>query len=512
VLETATTFRTRADAVALIDRLAVSSTALNGEEKAQMAAVIAELRTRAFRSFHVTTDAREAIEHYRQAMKSSEEQLACQSELRMTLLELELGGSPQDAYMRLYEAWKKHPGNPCERLQRTSIQDLDAYRPEPAKLAAIDLAVARMKDAPPVGARATADGPVVTPDPKTKTGPSKIVSIEAFGARDAGRVVIHLNHAAMYEVGHISTPTDEAGARIYVDLLRTKRGKAPRTKTVGGLVERVRTGAHKGKTRVVVDLARPAFRRVFFLPEPFRVIIDVTTTRPSAPATSLGKRRVSRVVLDPGHGGSDPGAVGPGGLEEKTVVLDIAHRVAPVLARELGISTMLTRDDDRFVPLEERTARANAFHADLFVSIHCNASESPDNRGVQTYILDVARDDVASRVAARENATSATAGIQLGPVLLNLRIDAIAKASTHFAGLLQHATKASLTERYRDTLDGGVRTAAFFVLLGAEMPSVLFETSFISNPEEESRLALADYRQKLADGIANAIRAYQGGK
>jgi N-acetylmuramoyl-L-alanine amidase len=281
----------------------------------------------------------------------------------------------------------------------------------------------------------------------------------------------------------------------------------------------VRLGNHQGSTRVVLDLSGQVWRRVFFLPEPFRIIADLATHPPSAetpgsPGPAPGPRlsRVERVVIDPGHGGNDPGAIGPGGLKEKDVTLDIAHRVAPILARELGIVTMITRDDDRYVPLEERAARANAFHADLFVSVHCNASESPGSRGIQSYVLDANRDDGAARVAARENATPANAGSQLGSVVSDLRLGHLSGDSNRLANLLQKTTLASLSERYADTPNGGVKSAGFYVLLGAEMPSVLFEVSFISNPVEETRLQTADYRQKIADGIANAVRAYREGR
>ena len=231
-------------------------------------------------------------------------------------------------------------------------------------------------------------------------------------------------------------------------------------------------------------------------------------------AAAPGPREIRRIALDPGHGGNDAGATGPTGLKEKDVTLDIAHRAAPLLAHELGVTTLLTRDADVYVPLDLRAARANAFHADLFVSIHCNASENGAARGVQTFILDEARDDHhAARVAARENAQRGREGEGLSAaVLTNLNVAAMAGRSRHVADLLQRATLGSLLPRYPDTKDQGIKTAGFFVLVGADMPAVLFETAFISNPEDEGRLATADYRQKLADAIVNAVRAYKAGK
>jgi N-acetylmuramoyl-L-alanine amidase len=290
---------------------------------------------------------------------------------------------------------------------------------------------------------------------------------------------------------------------------------------VGGLVERVRQSrpgdvagrAGDPSTRIVLDLAGKAYRRIFYLPEPFRVVIDVATHPPTKAAFAAGSARtVARVALDAGHGGNDPGAMGPSGLREKDVTLEIAHLAAPILSRELGIPTLLTRDDDRMVPLDERAARANAFHADLFVSIHCNASENGSAHGVMSFVLDTTRDEVAARIAARENATSLAVSSQVASIASSLRLADLSTRSTHFAELLQRSAMGSLAGRFGDASDQGVKTAGFYFLLGAEMPSVLFETSFISNPGEEKRLATADYRQKLADAIVNAVRAYREGR
>jgi N-acetylmuramoyl-L-alanine amidase len=254
---------------------------------------------------------------------------------------------------------------------------------------------------------------------------------------------------------------------------------------------------------------------VFYLPDPFRIVIDVATrfaVRADRGKDS-GPRDVRRVALDPGHGGNDSGAIGPTGLAEKDVTLDIARRAGPLLAHELQVETLLTRDKDSYVPLDLRAARANAFHADLFVSIHCNAAENVMARGVQTFVLDEARDPegLAARVAARENAQR-QGGPEILSLLASLRVGESAQRSRHVAELLQRAALGSLLPRYPDTRDQGVKTAGFFVLVGADMPAVLFETAFISNTDDERRLATADYRQKLADAIVNAVRAYKAGK
>jgi N-acetylmuramoyl-L-alanine amidase len=286
---------------------------------------------------------------------------------------------------------------------------------------------------------------------------------------------------------------------------------------VSGLVEKVRqtrrpeSGA-ADTTRILLDLAVAAHRRIFYLPEPFRVVIDLATHEaPRVTAPPGSPRQVMRVAIDAGHGGSDPGATGPGGLREKDVTLDVAHLVAPMLSSELGILTMLTRDDDRTVPLDARAARANGFHADLFVSIHCNASENAAAHGVMSFVLDTTRDEIANAVAARENATSIAASSQAATIASGLRLADTGARSTHLAELLQHAAMSSLSGFFSDVSDQGVKRAGFYVLVGAEMPSVLFETAFISSPWEERRLATPEYRRRLAVALTSAIRAYREG-
>jgi N-acetylmuramoyl-L-alanine amidase len=301
-----------------------------------------------------------------------------------------------------------------------------------------------------------------------------------------------------------------AGAfRTFLDLDGVDLGDAPRDSRESGVVARVRGEVTATGSRISLDLDGRAWRRVFHMQEPYRIVIDIARRPPGAVQRS--PRAVSRLALDPGHGGKDTGATGPSGLREKDVTLDVAHRVAPILAAE-GVQVVLTRDDDRFVSLEERTAHANAFSADLFVSIHCNASESKARRGIETYVLDTTRDEIAARVAARENATTQAASAELASILGDLRLADQAQRSTRFAGLIERSAMAALQMRYGDAVEGGVHPAAFYVLVGARMPSVLFETSYLSNPIDEQRLGSDDGRQLLADAIANAVKAYREGR
>jgi N-acetylmuramoyl-L-alanine amidase len=176
----------------------------------------------------------------------------------------------------------------------------------------------------------------------------------------------------------------------------------------------------------------------------------------------------------------------------------------------------LTRGADAYVSLEERAAAGNAFEADVFLSIHCNAAETKHKRGVEVYVLDTARDELANRVAARENGGGSAAPGELRAILDDLKLAELGNKSHHFAELLLRSTMASLHggdgQGFGDVADGGVHGAGFFVLVGARMPAALIEVSFISNPIEEGYLARADYRARIADAIVNALRAYKDGK
>jgi len=366
---------------------------------------------------------------------------------------------------------------------------------------------------PAASVRQDPAGPIVVPTLASTPprGPVRITNVERYGARDAARIVVFVTHPATFDVGFLPAQAPERGPRLFVDIEKAAY-QGPLAFDVGGIVEKVRLGRQKTGTRVVLDLKSDAYRKIFYLPEPFRLVIDVSNKPPQASeATPRGPRSIRRVVIDPGHGGHDPGAIGPSGLREKDVTLDIAHRTAPLIARELGIVTLLTRDGDDFVALDERTARANAFQADLFVSIHCNATEDGAGRGVMTFVLDESRDQLAASIAARENAASAAAGAELANVMSRVLDGGSLSRSLRFAELLQRSAMGSIKASYPGVVDHGVKRAGFYVLAGARMPAVLFETSFISNSEGETQLNTGDYRQKVADAIVNAVRAYRDG-
>ena len=211
--------------------------------------------------------------------------------------------------------------------------------------------------------------------------------------------------------------------------------------------------------------------------------------------------------MDAGHGGKDDGAVGPHGLKEKDVALSIAKMLGQRL-KHYGLEVIYTRTDDRFVPLEERTDIANAKGADLFISIHCNASTSRARHGIATYYLNVTSNRYEMRLAARENATSKKSVSDLRLILADLATQADTDESVRLATQIQSHTVGDLRHHYRGVHDRGVKNALFYVLLGARMPSVLVETSFISNPREARRLHSHRYRERVAQGIFDGIKAF----
>jgi len=218
----------------------------------------------------------------------------------------------------------------------------------------------------------------------------------------------------------------------------------------------------------------------------------------------LGARRI---VIDAGHGGHDPGTIGRGGLQEKDLVLDVALRLERLVRAELGAEVVLTRSTDVYVPLEERTAIANSRGADLFLSIHANASRNPSARGIETYFLNFAQNPHAEAVAARENAISAATLKDLQHLVKAITLNSKIDESRDFAASVQEAMVKDL-RAHHPVPDRGVHTAPFYVLIGASMPSVLAEIAFVSNPEDEKRLRTARYRDLVARALSRGVRTY----
>ncbi len=221
--------------------------------------------------------------------------------------------------------------------------------------------------------------------------------------------------------------------------------------------------------------------------------------------------KVGRIVIDAGHGGHDSGTLGPGGIEEKDVVLDVALRTGRLLHRQLGAQIVYTRDDDTFIPLETRTAIANKAQADLFLSIHANSSAEPEARGVETYYLNFTTDQNALELAARENALSSGGVHELSDLVKKIALKDKIDESREFAADVDESLYADLEGGNADFKDRGVKKAPFVVLIGAQMPSVLAEISFLTNPEDAAKLRQSAWRERIAESLAAGVERYLRG-
>jgi N-acetylmuramoyl-L-alanine amidase len=221
--------------------------------------------------------------------------------------------------------------------------------------------------------------------------------------------------------------------------------------------------------------------------------------------------KIGKIVIDPGHGGHDTGTIGPNGLEEKDLVLDVGRRLGKLLEARLGAEVVYTRKDDTFIPLETRTAVANQARADLFVSIHANSSHDADARGVETYYLNFTSSPEALEVAARENAVSEKSIYELQDLVKKIALKEKIEESREFAGDVQESLHSGLAVKSPGIRDRGVKKAPFIVLIGANMPSILAEISFVSNPTDEHRLATSEYRQRIAESLYRGVAKYVNG-
>ena len=368
-------------------------------------------------------------------------------------------------------------------------------------LALLIMAIASCKNQPSVVTDAPSQA-VAEAGPKTP-GP-RLTEIAPWVSADAARVVLRLSEPVSYKLGDFELGKS---TRSYIDLdgvLLPNEGALDR-ETVG-LVRGLRVESTRTGGRVSFDVPQGTYRRVFHLNDPFRIVVDFLTESRVHP----NPRSLRRVVLDAGHGGDDPGAIGSAGTREKDVALDVVIRTGRMLVAK-GVDVVLTRGGDQFVALEERAARANASDADLFLSVHCNAADNTSAKGFEVYVLDVQSSRVADRLARRENGARSESS-DIGGILAQMRLADGGTRARHFADLVERGVHASLRHDKLQRHNGGVHGAGFHVLVGARMPAVLAELGYITTPSEERMLASDDYRQKMAEGLANAVFAYRAGK
>jgi N-acetylmuramoyl-L-alanine amidase len=339
-------------------------------------------------------------------------------------------------------------------------------------------------------------------------------------------VAIYLSQPVGFEKQELPADLDHP-RRLALDLRPALLDGQGSLRAVGdSLLHRVRAAQHGPDTvRVVLDLKGQDAYQIFTLDDPPRLIVDlgvraaqrgaiaraVPRAAPEDEDAESGRRPIRRIIVDAGHGGHDTGAIGPRGVREKDVTLAMARRLAEKL-RTQGFQVTLTRTDDRYLKLEERTAMANMARGDLFVSLHTNANPRRDRSGVETYFLNVTDDRYARRLAARENGSldMEEAPKDVQRILTDLDSKASAGASRTLARMVQKEITIRTRQSQGAVRDRGVKNALFYVLLGARMPAVLVETAFISNRAEEKRLASPAYQQLVADGVARAVVEFAG--
>ncbi|MSO50903.1 MAG: hypothetical protein CK533_06130 [Acidobacterium sp.] len=428
---------------------------------------------------------------------------------------------------------------PTSSLVKRANQQLTALaKPGPA--------TALPAPAPAMPAPAVA---VAAPAPPAAT----LTGIQRTVLPDTVRITLELDREVAYREERIAGP-----ARLFFDLKGVQLTPALTDKVLtypGDIVSKIRVGRHPDSTvRVVLDLEEVSRYSVFTLYSPFRLVIDAeravkrtvaspitvapgsiapepplvvaaspteipqpSLASPSVPtansaggfsmARQLGLG-VSRIVIDPGHGGHDPGVLGKG-LNEATLVLDVALRLEKLLLKEPGLEVVLTRRTDVYIPLEERTELANRESADMFLSIHANASRNEAAKGIETYFLSFASSPEAEAVAARENSASSREMHQLPDIIKAITLNNKLDESRDLATMVQESLVTSLRKSNKEIRSRGVKKAPFVVLIGAAMPSVLAEISFVSNKQELSLLKTNAYKQKIAESLFNAVMRYR---
>jgi N-acetylmuramoyl-L-alanine amidase len=372
------------------------------------------------------------------------------------------------------------------------------------------------------------------PDPRVE-----IANIRYHTHPNFTRIVLDIGKLREYTPGLIQ----EQG-KIYVDILQARLNPILMDKTFPISTDYLKQISVSQKTvstvRVAadVDLARVGAYRVYHLFDPFRVVIDISPKMgpaPPAPVPGLEKEAVPpknavakppdpsasgytmirslglgvrTIVLDPGHGGTDPGCLGKGGGREKDVVLDVAQSLKKMLVEKGGFDVILTRETDIFVPLEDRTVIANQKRADLFISIHANATRNRKRTGIEAFYLNFSPDPAVNEIAARENATSAKNISEMKNIIQAIVRNSKIQESKELAEKIHNGLLKSLKAKYSAMNSLGVKGGPFWVLIGGEMPSMLVEISHLSNAQEEARLKTAAYRTVVVQGIYEGIMEY----
>jgi N-acetylmuramoyl-L-alanine amidase len=430
-------------------------------------------------------------------------------------------------------------------------------RVEQAKRALADIATAReQQKKAPAGTVAELRG--------QQGQTPQVTNIRHWNAENYTRIVVDVEDAVQWRAERISNPD-----RIFFDLHKAKLSSTLANKTFelqNGFLKTIRVAQNQvGVVRMVLEVEKVKDYSAFLLPNPYRLVVDVygeamtiakAPEKPAEPkaeavppakaATSESTRskresasatpalappvpaqpkrdgqhsltralglKIGRIVIDPGHGGHDTGTIGPSGLMEKDLCLDLALRLGKMTKEKMPwVEVHYTREDDTFVPLENRTALANQLQADMFISIHANSSPDRAARGIETYYLSFAASEDAMEVAARENALSQSSIHELQDLIRKIARNDKIEESRELAQEIQDSLAGRLLRVSRHLKSRGVKKAPFVVLIGANMPSVLTEISFLSNPTDEAMLKKSEHRNRVVEGIYKGVETYLAG-
>ena len=351
----------------------------------------------------------------------------------------------------------------------------------------------------------------------------EIVNIRYHTHQNFTRIVLDIGELREYSTGDLRAPD-----RIYVDVLQARlnpllHNQGYPVKT--DYLSQIRIAQKSPSTvrmTADIDFSRVESYRIYHIFDPFRIVVDITPRRgepiavtgppdPLASGYSMARQLglgVRTVIIDPGHGGRDPGCIGKSGLREKDIALEIALALKDLLSRNKDLQVILTRESDVYVRLEDRTVIANQKAGDIFVSIHVNASRNEKREGIETFYLNISPDPAVNELAARENATSTKNIGQMRGIIQQIVQNSKIYESRGLAERIQKHLVQTLVKSYNPVRDLGTKGGPFWVLIGGDMPSVLVEVSHLSNPREEARLKTPQYRQAIARGIHTGILDY----
>jgi N-acetylmuramoyl-L-alanine amidase len=430
---------------------------------------------------------------------------------------------------------------------RRLLRSLNARFPTSSLVRRIPEQLTRLEHAPGPAPRRASSTPTagtsrtsaIVTGGRESSQPSTLTGIRREALPDVLRITLQLAHEIPFVGERLDDPP-----RLYVDLHNTRVLYDLKDSDLAfgdDVVRQIRVGSHEGdRTRVVFDLDGAGRASIYPLYNPYRLVIDLQRARvrpPAAPARASGPAApaaataapaepaevnadggfslsrqlglgVARIVIDPGHGGHDPGAR-VSGLTEAALVLDVALRLEARLRTEASVEVVLTRRTDEFLALEKRTELANRVDADLFLSIHANASTNSGARGIETYFLNFAADAAAEAIAARENAGSLRTMRDLNDIVRKIALNDKVDESRDFATQVQGRLYERLRAVNTGTKNLGVKQAPFQVLIGATMPSVLAEISFLTHRDEGRLLETDAYRQEIAEALYEGVMAYQ---